>query len=270
MKELDNLGPKEIASIVNKIRVEYRTFATQNSKIFRGDQFEERYKAVLDAKGNIQQFLKDEIDFLEKLKDIHKQRKAKAEAAKGETINKIIEENEARLKNYKKIDFHPLAKDEIKYFYGAITGFTEIELQFVIHIFRGTPEMYSLQDSIAIIERLGVRKYKQHSIRIAEHIRTLVEAKGNQTILEQDAQKLLKENCYSLSKIIEIISDCLQNKTVSYYATLSFNKSDYPDLHEKYEGITHVHALEMVIFKCKEIISDFRMDSIIDFKQKFT
>ncbi|MCB1190067.1 MAG: hypothetical protein KDK90_06520 [Leptospiraceae bacterium] len=270
MKDLEGLGPNEIAALISKIRIEYRTLSTQNSKIFRVDQFEERYKHILNEKGNIQQFLKDEINFLEKLKTIHKHRKAKEEAAKGETINKIIEDQESKFKKYKKIEFHPLAKDEIKYFYGAIADFTKTELQFVIHIFRGTPEMSSLQDSIALLERLGTRKFKQHSIRIAEHVRTLVEAKGNQTILEQDVQKILKENCYSLNKVAEVVNGCLLNKRVSYHAVLGFNKADYPDLHEKYEGITHVYALEMVIFKAREIISDFRMDSIIDFKQKFT
>ena len=42
-----------------------------------------------------------------------------------------------------------------------------------------------------------------------------------------------------------------------------FNEKDYPELFKKYNGISFDTGAEMIIVNCANIITDFRMDSIV-------
>ncbi|MBE8398551.1 hypothetical protein IQB76_21215, partial [Leptospira borgpetersenii serovar Hardjo-bovis] len=107
---MEPLQSSEIHAVLEKLRTEYSEHSKKNPKIVDLKAFESRLTMILQQKGNLAQFLKDEIQFIETLKAKRKELEDKKHAAKGETINKILEEQEAKLKKYQRVDFHPLAK----------------------------------------------------------------------------------------------------------------------------------------------------------------
>ncbi|EMF81697.1 hypothetical protein LEP1GSC188_2330 [Leptospira weilii serovar Topaz str. LT2116] len=209
---MEPLQSSEIKAVLEKLRTEYSENSKKNPKIFDLKAFESRLTMILQQKGNLAQFLKDEIQFIETLKAKHKELEDKKQAAKGETINKILEEQEAKLKKYQRVDFHPLAKPEIRYFYGAILSFTETELPALIYIFKGTPEFAIFKDRITVIERMGISRRGMPSIRINEHIKALLDANGNQSAMEKDGQNILKEVCIALKETITSIRECMEKR----------------------------------------------------------
>lgn len=257
------LSEKEITEILNKIRSEYKTHSKLNPKAFDLHGFEKRYLQALQMKMNIPRFLNDEVAFLEQLKSKHQELVAKKEASKGETINRIMDEAIERLSKYKKIDFHPLAKPEIRYFYGAMRDFGEMELPVLIHIFRGTPEHRDFQDSIHLMERIAIQRGSQPSPRMMEHIKSMMDANGNQMLMEKDTQALLKNTCLALKKITTLGNDLIQKDRVSDNLMVQIEETEYPKaIH--YNKLNHKEALIEIIGKCDEIIDDFRMRPIVN------
>jgi len=265
MAELSN---KEIEALLLKVRNEYRTYAQENPNIFKLSPFEERYTQVLRSRGSLELFFKDELIFLEQLKAKHKEIKARKEASQGNTINKIVEENETRILKYNKIDFHPMAKNELKYFYGAIAKFVETDLQLLYQIFRGTAEINSIHDAIIQLERIGLSRMGQYPFRITEHMKILSSPTLNQGKIEQDNQAIMKEGCLALKHISFYLEDAAKNKKINMKLVFKFNEKDYPELFKKYNGIAFDTGAEMIIENCVNIISDFRMDSIVGIKTK--
>ncbi|MBE7412434.1 MAG: hypothetical protein L6Q54_08020 [Leptospiraceae bacterium] len=263
MSSLDSI---EIKKILEKLRSEYSTFSKENPTIFKSLPFEERYTQVLKAKGNIENFLKDEIVFFEKLKEKHNELQAKKEALKGDTLNRILDEIEERLQKYPRIEFHPLAKKEMKYFYGAIMDFVNSEVPALYAIFRGTPEMNLFSDTLSNIERFGYSRKGLPSVGINEHIKSLLDANGNNTKIEKDTQTILKDISLNLKSLTTNLKDSIEKKRISPNYVLQINEKDYPNSFQNFQGKTALAAVDMILAKIKGIIVDFRMDAIVGLK----
>lgn len=65
---MEPLQSSEIKAVLEKLRTEYSENSKKNSKIFDLKAFESRLTMILQQKGNLAQFLKDEIQFIETLK----------------------------------------------------------------------------------------------------------------------------------------------------------------------------------------------------------
>ncbi|RHX91813.1 hypothetical protein [Leptospira stimsonii] len=259
---MEPLQSAEIKAVLEKLRAEYSENSKKNPKAFDLKAFESRLMMILQQKGNLTQFLKEEIQFLETLKAKHKELEDKKQAAKGDTINKILEEQEARLKKYQRIDFHPLAKPEIRYFYGAILSFADSELPALTYIFKGTPEFSIFKDAMTIIERMGVSRRGLPSNRINEHVKALLDANGNQSAMEKDGQNILKETCLALKGIITSIQDCMEKNRISETLSIKIDEKEFPKAAESYQNLVFGIALEKIIVRAETIIRDFRMAEI--------
>lgn len=99
---MEPLQSSEIKAVLDKLRTEYSENSKKNPKAFDLKAFESRLTMILQQKGNLSLFLKDEIQFLETLKAKQKEIEDKKQAAKGDTINKILEEQEAKLQKIPK------------------------------------------------------------------------------------------------------------------------------------------------------------------------
>jgi hypothetical protein len=211
---------------------------------------------------NITRFLNDEVAFLEQLKAKHSEMLAKKEAQKGETLNRILDEAMEKLKKYDKIDFHPLAKTEIRYLYGAMREFGKKELPAILHIFRGTPEYKDLQDAIHTLEKLCIQRGGNFSPRIVEHIKALMDANGSQSLMEKETQELLKSTCIALDRIATLGTKLISENKVSDKLLMNMDEKEYPKSAD-YKGLTHKQALQSIIEYCNQFIDDFRMRSIV-------
>lgn len=259
------LSDSEIQAIVEKIRNEYKHYAKENPKMFKLLPFEERYTEVLRSRANIQSFLHAEIEFLEKLKHLHEEHKRKAEIMRHSAIDRILTEQEEKIKHYPKIDFHPLARNDLKYFYGAMVEFAENELVLLNRIFKGTPEIRVLQDHFITIERIGVRYKNTPSMRITEHINTINNFRGNSSKIEQDTQIIIRDTCLALKNLILNLDEILHKKRFHEGKTL-IEEKDSIKLKALYEGLNNSQTIQKIIDRCKGIIIDFRMEGILSWK----
>ncbi|TGK32693.1 hypothetical protein EHQ12_12180 [Leptospira gomenensis] len=259
---MEPLQSTEINAVLEKLRAEYSENAKKNPKLFDLKAFESRLMLVLQQKGSLTNFLKEEIKFIDALKAKHKELEDKKQAAKGDTINKILEEQEARLKKYQRIDFHPLAKPEIRYFYGAILSFAETELPALIYVFKGTPEYSAFKDTIPILERMGISRRGLPSIRINEHVKALLDANGNQSAMEKDGQAVLKEVCIALKGIVTSVRECMEKNRVSQTLSVKLDEREFPKAAESYQNLVFGVALEKIVLRAETIIRDFRMAEI--------
>ncbi len=262
-----DLSQVEIGKILSKLRTDYSTYSKENPAIFKSLSFEERYTQILKAKGSVENFLKDEIEFFEKLKNKHNEIKAKKEAQKGDTLNRILDDIEERLQKYPRNEFHPLAKKEMKYFYGALMDFVNGEIPGLNAIFRGTPEMSLFREMISNIERFGFSRKGLPSVGINEHIKSLLDANGSGAKMDRDTQNILKEVSMNLKNLVMTLSDCIEKKRISPTYILQINEKEYPEAYIKFGGKTALTVVESVIVKAREIVEDFRMDAIVGLKK---
>jgi hypothetical protein len=263
---MGDLTQKEIDAIVTKIRNEYNHYAKENPKAFKLLSFEERYTEVLKSRGNIQKFLHEEIEFLEKLKKIHEENKRKRELQKASTVDKILDDYESKLKHYPKIDFHPNARNDLKYFYGAMIEFVEHELVILERIFKGTPELRILQEQFIPIERVGTKYKNMPSVRISEHINTINAFRGNSTKIEQDTQVIIRDTCIAIKQLSIHLQEIIEKKKV-LDSPVYIDEKDSPRLKALYEGLNNFAAINKIIDRCNAIITDFRMEGILSWKK---
>jgi len=257
------LSDSEIKAILEKIRAEYRDNAKLNPKSFDLAGFEKRYLQVLQLRTSVTSFLSEEVAFLEQLKAKIKSLAEKKELQKAETLNRILDENMERLSSYSKIDFHVLAKPEIKYFYGALVDFCNKELPVLLHIFKGTPEYSQLQDPIMNVERVGLTRRGLPSVRIQEFIKQLMDSNGNSSQMERFSQVLLKETSLSLKALIDIFGKILNEQRILGDSITKLNEKQDPHAHALYNGKSYSFCIESIRDKCKKIIMDFRMSAIV-------
>jgi hypothetical protein len=264
---MSDLTDKELNAILTKIRDEYNFYAKENPKMFKLLPFEERYTDVLKSRGSLQKFFHAEIEFLEKLKRLHDENKKKIEMMKNSTMDRILEEQEAGMKHYPKIDFHPNARNDLKYFYGALIEFVENELVILNRIFKGTPEIRTLQEQFIIIERVGAKYRNMPSIRITEHINTINAFRGNMSKIEQDTQIIIRDTCHAFKQLAGHLDDILLKKRVTDSIPLPIDEKDPARLKALYEGLNNSIAVNKIIDRCNAIIADFRMEGILSWKK---
>jgi hypothetical protein len=260
------LSPIEIEKLINKIRSEYNFYSKENPSIFKLITFEERYTQILKSKGNLSLFIRDELIFLEQLKKKHKEILDKKSASKGETFNKILEEQEQKISKYKRVDFHPDARNELKYFLGAMQDFVDSELILIQQIYRGTYEFNTIQEIILQLERVGLSKRGLLPIRFIEHLKLLTDSKPSITKIEQDAQQIIKEGCFGIAKLKDCIEELRNQGRINLNLNFKFNERLEPKLFNLYNNKSFESVIPLIIQKIKDIIIDFRMESIVGLK----
>ena len=262
-----DLSKDEISALLNKIRADYSDYSKENPKAFHILPFEERYTQVLKTRADLASFLKVEIDYLEKLKKIHNQRKEKMEIVRSSPMDRILEEQERAIQHYPYNDFHPQGRRELKFFYGAILEYAERELILLQKIFKGTPEIKNIFDPILSLERLGVSKKGIPSLKISEHIKSILATNGNPLRIEQETQNLIKDGCIALKVICENLDISIKNKLVSSTAILSSEEVEGSETFQEYAGKTYEEILKQIYEKSSKIIKDFRMEGILSIKK---
>ena len=258
---------EEIEKIVTKIREEYTQYSLLHPSGFKILEFEIRYTQILKEKGDLKKFLLNEIEFLEKMKLLYETQKKKAEIIKSSPINRILDEQESFYSHFPKIEFHPYARREIKFFYGAIKQFVEREIYILEIIFKGTPEMKDLKDSITMIEKVGKVFRSAPSLRITEHMHSISARNGDPDFIEKDSQLIIKDTCISLKSLEEGVGQMLAQGRLSPAMVVTFAHDPSREFLETYRGLSFIDASAKICVSSKEIISAFRMDWLYSSKK---
>jgi hypothetical protein len=124
---LEKLTPQEITRAVEKIRQRYDHYIY---KFFKPkplkDAFEDRYIAALKSGTDISMFLMAEISAVEELLRREEERVASdtppepGQESVAEKVDRIVTEQQERIREYPEIPFHPVASEELRRLVGAL------------------------------------------------------------------------------------------------------------------------------------------------------
>ena len=256
------LSNEEILDISKKIRNEYSKYAKNNPILFNVSEFEKRYELTISSNGNISIFLNEELKYFLELKKKYYLIQVKENQT---AFNQISENLEKQISKYPLIDFHPIARKELKYFLGAINQMIENEFVILETIFKGTASYYNMKNQIIFIEDFGRTKKNQYSKQIIEYTTLLNQKKSNVTnsLIEKNTQLILKTACFELKKLIDSLNFALEDNAVSKsfkIESLKIKKTN------DYFFLSYYDATKKVIENMIEIIKDFRMDQIVKIK----
>jgi hypothetical protein len=114
------LNEREIQQLVAKLREKYAEYTKKHhQRWFDPAPFEERLAMAIKNKMNLEGFILAEIANFEKTRERFEQKKKASENSFSKEVDRIIEEQNARIKKYHPDYFHPGADFEIAHFYGA-------------------------------------------------------------------------------------------------------------------------------------------------------
>lgn len=259
------LSRDEVNDLVKKLRERYKEFSDKhNPKWFDLNAFDERLSVALKRGMNMEGFILAEISNFEKLKERYEARKKQKENSFSNEVDKIIEQNLARIKKYPQILFHPKCGLEISYLYGALTLYsTEYYpiLRVVISDSRLKNNVNTLEDRLLY---LAEPRGNIHPKRIADHI-LLLNRNGVRDIeIEKDNNDYLKESAFLLHDIIDFCDIIVDTGRDEWNYPVVFQKLFIEEEKKKrvidiFKDLTGYGA----VFKVKEyasgIIDDFRL-----------
>jgi len=261
------LNRDEVNELIKKIRERYKEYSDKHSpKWFDLNAFDERLSAAIKSRMNMEGFILAEISNFEKLKDRYEKRKKVKENSFSKEVDKILEENTARIKKYPQLFFHPRCGLEISYLYGALS-FLSAEvfpiLRVVISDSRLKNSVNALEDRLLF---LAEPRGSLHPKRIADHILMLNRNGVRDIEIEKDSNDYLKESAFLLHDIIDFCEGIIDSGRDEWNYPVTFEKL-FIEEERKRRIVSYFRDLTGygAVFKVKEyasgIIDDFRLSA---------
>jgi len=259
------LNRDEVNELIKKLRERYKEFSVKhNPKWFDIDAFDERLTAAIKSRMNLEGFILAEISTFEKLKERYENKKKVKENSFSKEVDKILEQNIARIKKYPQIFFHPKCGIEISFLYGALS-FLSLELfpilRVVISDSRLKNSVNALEDRLLF---LAEQRGNLHPKRIADHILILNRNGVREIEIEKDSNDYLKESAFLLHDVIDFCDGIIDSGRDEWNYPVTFQKLFVEEERKKrmidtFKDLTGYGA----VFKIKEyssvIIEDFRL-----------
>jgi len=259
------LNRDEIEKLIRKLREKYSEYAEKKSASwFNLPAFEERLNMALANKMNLEGFILAEIANFEKLQEGY--RKKSEPSAFSLRVDRIIEENTARMEKYPAVEFHVRSGYEISHFYGAVsefvTGFLPV-LRIVIDDAGLRDELAKLENSM---EYLAMPRGELPSRRVESHSLILSRRGVKEIEVERDKNEFLKETAFVLHDIIDFCDGLISKKKPEWENPLLMNRLYLEEQRRKrvielFSGHTGYGAIIRVREQALNIISDFRLNA---------
>jgi hypothetical protein len=252
----------EISELVEKLKNKYSEYSRKNPTWFNREAFEERLLMAVKNRMNMEGFILAEISNFEKIKT--KYEKKKNEKSFSQQVDRIIDEQLARIKKYPAIIFHPKAGVELSHFYGALTDFAlhYADVLFIVAVDG------SLKDwLIAFEEKLhkyAVPRGRLNSPRIEDHIAKLRRPDTPEIDIERDKNDYLKESAFLLHEFVDFCEGLLESRDAEWERPLQTKKLSVEKDRKKrimkiFAGLTGYGTIMKARDQAKAIIDDFRL-----------
>jgi hypothetical protein len=249
------LTPNEISRAVEKIRRRYdeyiyKYFKPRSIK----NAFEDRYIEAIKASTDISNFLMAEISAVEELIRREEERvgsghaEEPAQESVTERVERIVEENLARMRKYPEVPFHPVASEELRRLLGAMCKLEEKHWEVLTTCLRNTAYYRSSLTMLNLEGKLrhlaargsdgvpsGLSRYMYHANRFPR----------NYLAIDREEKEYILESAFLLHDLGEILERVDAN---------------YPQLDEGSRG-----GLREIQTFIQGIIQDFRLK---EFKRK--
>jgi len=259
------LNRDEVNELVKKLRDRYKEYSSKySSKWFDLNSFDERLSAAIKSKMNMEGFILAEISNFEKLKERYDKKKKAKENSFSREVDKILENNAARIKKYPQIFFHPKNGMEISYLYGALTFLSTNLfpiLRVVITDSRLKNSVNTLEDRLLF---LAEPRGNLHPKRISDHILILNRNGVKEIEIEKDSNDYLKESAFLLHDIIDFCDGIIDSGKDEWNYPVTFEKLFIDEerkgrVVELFRDLTGYGALFKIKEYASEIIEDFRL-----------
>lgn len=257
------LTKDEIEKLIYKLRDKYDEYSLQfNPKWFNRDAFEERLVMARKNRMNLQGFVLAEITNFEKIKD--KYDKKKSEKSFSNKVDKILEENLARIKKYPAIDFHPSAGLEISCFYGAMKELAFVYfpiLRLVIKEESFKKILYNFENQL---EFFSLPAGNKPAKRIEDHVLLLLRRGVTELEIERDKNNYLKDSAFLLHDIVDFCDGLVESRSEEWELPLRLDSLFVEESRRKqviraFSGLTGYGAFIKVRDYASGIIDDFRL-----------
>ncbi len=249
------LTPNEISRAVEKIRRRYdeyiyKYFKPRSIK----NAFEDRYIEAIKASTDISNFLMAEISAVEELIRREEERvgsgrpEEPAPESVTERVERIVEENLARVRKYPEVPFHPVASEELRRLLGAMCRLEEKHWEVLTTCLRNTAYYRSSLTMLNLEGKLrhlasrgsdgvpsGLSRYMYHANRFPR----------NYLAIDREEKEYILESAFLLHDLEEILERV---------------EANYPQLDEgSRSGLQEIQGF------IQGIIRDFRLK---EFKRK--
>jgi hypothetical protein len=260
------LSKEEFTKLLQKIRDLYDEYAKKYSpKWFDRNSFEERYRMSLSHRMDIEAFLLAEIANFEKIRERYEKKKKEKESFSFK-IDKIIEENNARIVKYEMIDFHQRASLEIKHMYGAIAGLAQNYFPVLWLIFTDYQRRNSISKLEHSFQRCALPRGTKPPEAIEDHILLLNREGITDIEIEKGKNVYLKECAFLLFELIEFCDSFFTERQSDLDLPVTFEKAFFsPDIKrsivDNFSECTGYGALLKIKQYAEEILTDFRLNA---------
>ena len=216
------LSKDELGKLLKKLRDQYDKYALKYNAIwFNVDAFEERFKMAQDNRMNLEGFILAEISNFEKIKE--KYNKKKKNKTFSDKVDKIIEDNYAKITKYPKKKFHKNASIEITYFYGAMFEFSEYYFGILWHLIKDNKIKSIIDQYEFSLQTLAVPQRGSEPKRIQDHMLVLSRQDVTELEIEKSRNNYLKESAFVLHDIIDFCDNLITTKNPEWETPLRFN-----------------------------------------------
>jgi len=265
-----SLNNNEVNELVKKLREKYKEYSEKhNKKLFDLDAFDERLSLAIKSMMDMKGFILAEISTFERLKTQYENIKKSKENTFSKEVDRIIDENLARIKKYPQIQFHPKSGMEITYMYGALSFL----LSYIFPITRILIDDITIKKKITSLEDrlafLAEMRGDIHSKRINDHI-LLLNRQGVRSLeIEKDSSDYLKDSSFLLHEIIDFCDSLLYSKNDEWNYPVTFQRLFIEEERKKgvidqFKDMTGYGAILKIKEYSSEVIEDFRLKA---FKQ---
>ena len=259
------LSIDEVNELVKKLRERYKKYSEKNSsKWFDLSAFDERLSAAIKSRMNMEGFILAEISNFEKLKERYEKKKKMKENSFSKEVDKILEQNMARIKKYPQIFFHPKCGVEISHLYGALS-FLSIELFPVLRIvIQDSRLKNSVNDFEDRLLFLAEPRGSIHPKRIADHILILNRRDIREIEIEKDSNDYLKESAFLLHEIMDFCDGIIDSGRDDWNYPVTFQKLFIEEgkrnkIISQFKDLTGYGAVLKIKEYASGIIEDFRL-----------
>ncbi len=242
------LTPNEISRAVEKIRHRYDEYIYKYFKprTIR-NAFEDRYLEAIKVSADISNFLMAEISAVEELirREEEKVGSGQAEAPKetvSDKVERIVEQNLARMRKYPEVPFHPVASEELRRLLGAMRLLEEKHWEVLVACLRNTAYYRSSLTMLNMEGKLrhlaarssdgvpsGLSRYMYHANRFPR----------NYLAIDREEKEYILESAFLLHDLGELLERV---------------ETNYPQLEEgSRKGLQEIQAY------IQGVIRDFRL-----------
>lgn len=256
--------------IIDQIRSKYKKAAMEFGKrYFDTLALEERILTFIQSKIDIMTFVKHEMEFYNRLKEMasEKRQKEKDKQDLHRRMEAIMDANNEKIRKYPDSGFDPRASFEIRHMAGAIEEVLPLIEYVARRYIRGLEYWERMNQAIVGVEKFRASGPGKMSIWLKGYIEDAIAQNGMH--MEKLDREYLQSAGVALKELQISIESVIENETSAHirYEVLP-DDSNVPPAYTRIRGLRVLEALQKLSRWIHGILMDFRLMELAEFGQK--